>query len=116
MSTTIKSMTVSIDSNGTLSTVCQLGEVVYDKVLVQVPTFTTAAAMRIYGSCDGTTYSYLHGSDLNSSVVGGVTMEIGSAPNGCLVQLPYWASNMKFQVTGTVCASADITVFCVVNK
>ena len=115
MAYVIKSMTASIACNATLSDAIDLGEVDYSKVYVEIPTMSTAAAMRVYGAMDGSTYRYIHGSDLHSAAVGGTTMVINSAPNGALVQLPSWAKNMKFQVTGTVCANANIKVFAIVN-
>ena len=116
MATFIKSLTVSIDSNSTLSEAIQLGENGYDRVFVEVPTMSTAAALRVYGSGDGTSYKYIHGSDLHSSTVGGTTMIVQSAPNGAIVNLPTWMPYMKLQVTGTVCASCDFKIFAVLNQ
>ena len=116
MATFIKSLTVSIDSNGTLSEAIQLGENGYSKVFVEIPTMSTAAAIRLYGSGDGTTYRYLHEADPTTSAIGVSTMVLASATNGYITEIHTWAPYMKLQVTGTVCASADFKVFAVLNQ
>lgn len=116
MSTFIKSMTVSIDSNSTLSEAIQMGELGYSKVMLEIPTMSTAAAIRVYGSGDGSTYRYLHESDPTTAVVGVSTMVFASSTNGYIAEMQSWAPYMKLQVTGTVCASADFKVFAVINQ
>ena len=116
MSTFVKSMTVSIASNYTLSEALSLGENGYHKVFVEVPTMSTATAMRIYGSGDGVSYKYMHESDPTTSAIGVSTMVIATCANGAFLELPSWAPWMKFQVTATLSAAAEIKVFAVLNS
>ena len=116
MATFVKSLTVSIASNGTLSEAAMLGEQGYSQVYVDMPSFSTNAAVRVYGSGDGSTYRYMHMAVPNTATVGTTTMVIASGANNRWIPLPAWAPYMKFQVTGTVCAAADIRVYGVLDQ
>ena len=108
----VKSLTASIACNATLSEAMQMGiGIKYGKMFLQIPTFATAAAVKIYGSFDGTTYRYLNHSPANSATVALIPVVYASGANGYVAGLEYYAPYMKFQVTGTVCVGTNFRVF-----
>ena len=113
MSAFIKSLTASIASNGTLSEALELGYNGFEKVIIEIPTMSTAAAMKIYGSSDDTTYRYIYNSNPSTNTVEADILTLASSSSGYFTELNTWAPYMKFQVTGTVCAAASIKVFCI---
>jgi len=91
--------TAAIAANGTSTSGLDLGDT-FRTVYGQIPSFSTNAAINVLGSIDGSNFYNVAG------------YEITSANNNAFNALPAGFRYLKFQVTGTVCAAADITVIC----
>jgi len=93
------SYAVSLDANGTSTTGLDLGDT-FSKVYGLIPSFSTNAAVNVLASQDGSTFYEVAGA------------QITSGNNNAWNDLPNAFRYLKFQVTGTVCAAAQIDVIC----
>lgn len=89
--------TQTVGANGTSTTGLNLKET-FKSLYGLIPSLSTNAAVNVLASSDGTNYYEVP------------SFAITSGNNNAWNALPTAFQYLKFQVTGTVCASADITV------
>lgn len=82
------------------------------RAFLEVPSFSTAAELKVYGSTDGSTYRLLMQDVPQTATVQIQTFSIASAAANRFVPLPICAPYIRFEPSAPVSASTTFKVVC----
>jgi len=108
----LKTFTVTMASGESLTAAFQPGGP-WSAVYALIPSFSTNAAVEVFGSNDGTTYNRVMHPPINSSTVGTNAFVVASGVTGWVPIHPAGAFySVKLHATGAVANGAEFKIIC----